>query len=85
MNKIHIKLTYENQFMNIVLPEEMIDKYTEKKLGTVIISVWNAMKFNANRPTPSLTTQAAMEELRSGGGEKFDTFGAIMRDLDKED
>jgi ribosomal protein S10 len=85
LNKIHIKLTYKDQIINIVLPEELADKYTERQLGAVIISTWNAMKFNANRPIPLPSTQEAIDELRNGGGKKFDTFDAMMKDVDKED
>jgi hypothetical protein len=85
LNKIHIKLTYKDQIINIVLPEELADKYTERQFGAVIISTWNAMKFNANRPIPLPATEAAIREAREGKGKKFETFNEMMEDLDKED
>jgi ribosomal protein S10 len=57
VNKIRIKITYENQTINIALSEEFI------------ISAWNAMKLNANRPISLPTTQAAIELHNGGGGQ----------------
>ena len=42
-----------------------------------------ALPFELYRPTEA--TLAAIRELRAGGGKKFETFGAMMADLDADD
>jgi DNA-damage-inducible protein J len=67
----------------VVLEAIGLDTSTAFRLMMTRIAEEKALPFELYRPTEA--TLAAIRELRAGGGKKFETFSAMMADLDADD